>query len=146
MCCRLVAKPLGWTATTWRGYPPWGPPCAGRRRPSSPAPSASACYHLVATGDRDTGTGGHVQAPPYPGFRGPGRWPAHSPYIWEAGEQCPGAGGRWQSFRKGLVFGAGHRDGLFSSERTCVRAAGPWAGRVALPPALREERCSFPLP
>lgn len=44
------------------GCPPDGP-CPGRRHRSSPAPSARACYHLVATGDRATGTGGHVQAP-----------------------------------------------------------------------------------
>lgn len=57
----LPPFPRGWTATTRRRYPPGGSPCPGRSSRSSPAPSARACYHLVATGDKATGTGGHLQ-------------------------------------------------------------------------------------
>lgn len=55
-----------------------------------------------------------------------------------SGGSTTGLGGRWENFCKGFVFPVGRGDGLFSSERVHVGPAGPWCGRVALSPALRQ--------
>lgn len=67
--------------------PALGPPLRGPEAPQQPGSLGQRLLPSSGHGRQRHGDWSPRPSPPAPGFRCSGRWPAHSPYIWEAGEQ-----------------------------------------------------------